>query len=252
MTDIHWHFAKHKKYETKVVFVHHFGGNYKTPRRHIKMMNSLGFDCVSFTMSCHFDKFTVKDYISVSYKGLVSRGGIVGRWADEIDRFVTTIEGPILIYSFSSPSLAVPFVIQKHSGDIKAWICDGGPFFSLHKGFSRYYKRIHNMHNPFVLNFFRFVAHFVWRNFSLRKKTIGYLKKMPANFPILSIRGKNDLLVLPTDIDLVFNPVENHLNITRFLLEEGGHLDGLARHSKDYKAFVSRFLEAQANSIGLH
>lgn len=243
MKDLCWHYAKDKKHETVVVFVHHFGGNHKTTRRHVMMMNDFGYDCVTFSLSCNFDKFSIENYLKVSGKGLISKGGIVQRWSDEINFIVNSIEQPILFYSFSSPSLAVPYVILNHKDKVKGWICDGGPFFSLHKGFSRYYKRIHNIHNPIALKGFQIIANFVWRNFILEKKILNQLKNLKPQMPILNIRGMKDLLVFPEDIDQVFNPVKEHLNISIVELEKAGHLDGLARFPNEYKNSIQKFTQ---------
>ncbi len=43
--------SPNKKYEELIVFVHFFGGNKLSMRRHVDFVNELGFDALTFNLS---------------------------------------------------------------------------------------------------------------------------------------------------------------------------------------------------------
>ena len=69
------------------------------------------------------------------------------------------------------------------------------------------------------------------------------LRKLPDNFPVLSIRGWKDLLIKPNDIDLAFEPCKN-LAWQKLSLPEAAHLTGLRDFASEYKPAVESFLKS--------
>ncbi len=237
----YWHYAKNRSHKSVVLFIHHFGGDHNTSARHVRLMNSLGFDCVTFTLPLNLSPgFTFFEFLSLHFKALCTKGGISSAWETCAEQVLTSINRPVILYSLSSTSICAIGLILKNPKKITAWVCDGGPFLELKGSFKRYYTQIHGLLNPLQLKAIRGASYLAWHEWSLLQKAPEGLKRIPKHLPILSIRGSKDPLVLAKDIENVFLN-NTQLNLSLFEIKNGGHLDGLSKYSSIYKQKIKEF-----------
>lgn len=229
--------AAEKKFEETVVMVPFFGGTRDQLRRHIEWLNETGYDVVAFDL-----KFELRNLpLSVTQKKL----GLKYAWSDVIEGVLTSVGGPQLVFSFSSPSssalIAVERLIQRRASNVKAIVFDGGPFknvLSCNWNYMKFETKL-----PFAFQLpVAVLATAAWgldHNQTLERS----LKSLPEGFPILSIRGWNDPLVPPRAIDAAFE-TSKHLDLSILALPEGGHLNGLRNFPEEYKPRVEKFLRS--------
>ena len=86
---------------------------------------------------------------------------------------------------------------------------------------------------------------FVWSK-TLHKDIPEDLKKLPQDFPVLSIRGWKDQLISPSHIDKIFESAKN-LNWRKLSLPEATHLTGLRDFPLEYEAGLVDFLKSLAH-----
>ena len=192
-------------------------------KRHQNFVAELGYDSVCFTLG----------------KGRV---GLRSRWQNEIGQILDAIPRPKIVFSFSFPSAAAALAMANRGGtDIKAWICDGGPFLMPIQCLWNYYSH----HEPTKALWLRaarttlgFGALGMW---NLKSELHAALEKLPPGFPVLSIRSWQDQLVPIAAIDQAF-ATKHKLKLETLTLPEGDHIEGLARHAAEYKPRVEQFL----------
>lgn len=236
--------SPNKRYAETVIFVHHYGGNRSSVRKHQEFLSELGFDSVAFTLSQpprpkFFDGFLLNEL----------KPGLRERWTEEILDVLLQVPGPQIIYSFSFPSAAAALAMAKFEfQNTRAWIADGGPFLMPLTCFWNYFTHIEK--TPAL-----------WRRaarvglgavslgmLNLENDLAAALTRFPQDFPVLSIRSWQDPLVPITAIDEAFSNQE-HLHLESLTLAEAGHIDGLQRFPEDYKPRVAKFLNQFATRI---
>lgn len=234
--------AEKKLFKETILFVPFYGGSKKSLQRHVQLANSLGYDCMSFELED--DIFSAKDRL------FNARGefGFKHLWADQIEKLLTYITGPKILYSFSNPSAsAIEVIARRRAVDISGLICDGGPssqlFFSMVNYFT-HEKPLRFLPAKFLASA---GATFLWHP-NFLQVIHDDLKDLPKGFKILSIRGWKDPLITPQMIDKVFEP---HTNIDwrKLSLPQAAHLNGLKDFSEEYVPPVKKFLEEISHKI---
>lgn len=242
--DGRWHCTPKREFEETVVFVHHYGGNRASTKKHADFVSALGFDSVCFTLGTPYRP----DWLKGTPLGEL-RLGLRERWKNEIGRVLDAIPRPKIVYSFSFPSApAAAAMAERNAEDVRAWICDGGPFLMPIQCFWNYYTH-HEPTKALWLRSARVAAGMaalgMW---SLKDDLHKALEKLPPGFPALSIRYWQDQLVPIAAIDEAF--AGNHrLKLETLTLPEGGHLEGLQRHPEEFKPRVAQFLKRHASPL---
>src|SRR3989338_383306 len=231
--------ASHKKYDALIFFVHFYRGHKKALLRHVKLVNSLGFDAYVFNL-----KDSVKDHYGLPYSYVSQKFGMKHALADQIEEHLNLHAAypQKIIFAFSNVSAcAMEAMARRKPLDVIRLICDSGP--SLKFINSAYNLYTHSMPIRFLP--LRLLATpllaYGWSK-ALHKDIHHDLRQLPNHFPVLSIRGWKDPLIKPKDIDLCFEPCKN-LNWQKLSLPEAGHLTGLRDFPEDYKPAVKNFLE---------
>lgn len=237
--------AKTKRFAEVIVFVHHYGGHKYSFKRHIQWVNELGYDAVTFNLP-------LSEIYDIRLRSLPFSNdwafGLRHVWADKIETVLGHLPEKKIIYSFSSPSAAVLSVLAKRNAiDIKAWICDGGPFIDFSRGIENYlaHKNLFLLNNLPKLR--RISARLVsWAmgsdRYGLEMATA--LSSLPPNLPILSLRAKNDPLVSVDMIEQFFALTDSTLALTKVDLLMSGHLTGFKDEPDFYKKSVGDFLSS--------
>lgn len=236
--------ARNKKFQELIFFVHFYEGSKKQLLRHIKLVNTLGFDAFAFQLSG-----TLQDLKELNFP--ISPQGKFGTkhiYADQIEHLLNLIPGNKIIFSFSNPSAsAIEAMARRGCSDTIAMICDSGPTArflpSAQKLFTHNYKV-----KPWALTWA--LAPFLSLGWSLfLHKDLGpHLNTFPEGFKILSIRGWKDELIPPSHIDEVFEP-HTQLHWSKLTLPEAEHLKGLRDFKSEYASGVERFLASAATPL---
>lgn len=244
--------SDNKKFQETIVFVHHFGGNKHTTLRHQDLVLKLGFDCVSFDLYQSHDAKKITsaqrikrqiDHLRTLHKSFVTT------WVQELDAVLDQIEGPKILYTFSSPSSSAAGVIgYKKRKDIKAWICDGGPFLRIWECFRNYAIMETDTTNVFVSNIFTTMGFLLFGGIGFDQKMKKWLKDFPEKFPILSLRADHDELVPANAIQEFFN-LSSGLNPQVVHLPNTGHLQGIKTDKALYESKVTEFLQKHSTPL---
>jgi len=234
--------AAEKKYAETIVFVHFFDGSPQLIKRHIQFVNDLGYDAYAYQVSFHIKNRPVKDFLP-QHKRL----GFKNFWTKDLERVLEQVEGAKIIYAFSNPASAAFEAAAKGKYNIKAIICDSGPFFDLFKCSRNLIREYFKVKNP-LLN----IPSSIGLATVLAPLHETYINKdlasLPKNFPILSIRGWQDQLVPKDAIEKVFAK-HSHLDLEVLNLPDAGHVNGLKDFADDYKPVVTDFLERNSSKI---
>ncbi len=228
--DGRWHCAPKRSFVETIVLVHHYGGSRATTKKHQNFVAELGYDSVSFSLS-------------------KPRLKLRSRWENEIGQILDAIPRPKIVFSFSFPSAPTAGAIAvRGATDIKAWICDGGPFLMPVQCLWNYYTH----HEPTKALWLRsaraalgFGAMGMW---NIKGDLHAALEKFPQAFPVLNIRSWQDQLVPISAIDQAF-ATKHKLKLETLTLPEGDHIDGLSRFPLEYKPRVERFLARHSTPL---
>lgn len=236
--------ARNKKFEELIFFVHFYEGNKKQLLRHIKMVNSIGFDAFAFELSG-----TLKDLADLNLP--ISPNGKFGTkhiYADQIEHLLNLLPGQKIIFSFSNPcASAIEAMARRGCNDTVAMICDSGPTARFIPSAQKLFVHHYNFKSwPLTWALAPFMS-LGWSPF-LHTDLKAQLNSFPEGFPILSIRGWKDELIPPTHIDEVFEP-HHQLRWSKLSLPEAMHLKGLRDFKSDYVPGVERFLAGVATSV---
>ncbi|MBL7545246.1 MAG: hypothetical protein JNL11_15615 [Bdellovibrionaceae bacterium] len=232
--------SKQKRYNEVIFFVHFYDGSKSQLRRHIDLVNELGFDAFAFNLLDKMALFT--NPISRSKKP-----GLKHLWADQIHDLLNLLPQKKIIYSFSNPSAsAIEAMATRHNLDIVAMVCDSGPstkfLESVFHLFQHYRKE--GLVNSITKTL---ITPLVWSPY-LHKDMHDHLETFPKGFKILSIRGWKDMLIPPNHIDGTFEP-HTHLDWRKLSLPKAGHLNGLKDFKDEYTAGLIPFLQEVATPV---
>jgi hypothetical protein len=230
--------ASKKKSEHLIFFAHFFKGHKKVLRRHIELVNELGYDAYVFNLRDELD-----DHYFLPYSYVSEKFGMKHALADQIEDHLNLLPEykTKIVYAFSNiGGCAIEAMARRQQQDVIALICDSGPgasfIYSSYKLVQEQYKvkflPLKVLATPLVM--------FGWSK-DLQKDIPEDLKKLPEGFPVLSIRGWKDKLISPGHIDKIFEPCKN-IHWVKLALPDAGHLDGLKLCPSEYKAGVVNFL----------
>jgi fermentation-respiration switch protein FrsA (DUF1100 family) len=236
--------AKEKKHAPLIFFAHFFKGHKKVLRRHVELVNELGYDAYVFNL---LDDMV--DHYYVPYSHISEKFGMKHALADQIEEHLDLLPEykSKIVFAFSNVAgSAIEAMARREEKDVVALICDSGP------GASFVYSSYKLVEHQFQVKFLPFkllgtpLVILGWSK-GLQKDIPEDLKKLPEGFPVLSIRGWKDKLISPSHIDKIFEPCKN-LHWIKLALPEAGHLDGLKNHPIEYKEGLESFLTTQVQT----
>jgi hypothetical protein len=219
-----------------IIFVPFFGGKSSALQRHIAYVKELGYPYKFVDLT-----FDLLAFLKHPISARTHRFGMKATWSDQIENVLNQTPGKKIIFSFSNPTAgAIEAIVRRNAQDILGLIADSGPSGEVWTSIFHYYSLEKPLPTWFLkaaaTTFSSLVIEPDFKHFAHAD-----LEKMPAGFPILSIRGWKDPLISPRQIDMIFEP-HSQLQWQKLSLPEGGHLNGLRDFSTDYKAGVERFL----------
>ncbi len=218
------------------VLVHHYGGNNKTLYRHIKLVNSLGYTAVSFELEGAHNQKLFLPPISKKFKW-----GLRYMWADRIEEILNLVSGEKVIFTLSNPSFSVLDAVYRiNAKDIKAIICDGGPFLDIIRCYLNLFTYAFK-YNFFLRSLQLFFGAIYWNPLNYKAHAKKYIKSFDQKVPLLSIRAENDMLVPVKSIDKCLATYNPEL-ITRVLVKGVGHLMGIKKEKIFYRQCIIDFL----------
>ena len=226
-----------------IFFAHHFRGHKKALKRHIELMNALGFDAYAFNL-----KDSLKEHQYVPYSHISKKFGLKHALADQIEEHLNLLTAykTKIIFAFSNVAgCAIEAVARRSTRDVIALICDSGP------GAAFVYSSYKLIEQQMRVNFLPLkiigtpLVMFSWSG-EFHRDIPKDLQKFPEGFPILSIRGWKDKLISPGHIDKIFEPAQN-INWRKLALPEAGHLTGLRDFPDEYRAGLEDFLLSLTN-----
>lgn len=215
-----------------VFFIHFYGGHQKVLKRHINLVNGLGYDAFCFNMP-NFKQIEGSLWINGEY-------GMKHLYADMIRFYLTQISGPKIIFSFSNPSASAIEIMSEYfkrgdGANITGFICDSGPSLAFIR--SAWNLGVIVQKQPWLFTLFSFS----W-SWKFHLDLPSQLSYFPKDFPILSIRGEKDSVIPPWHIEKVF--ANSHLsNLQVLSLPEAGHLDGLKNFPEIYQEKITSWLK---------
>ncbi len=229
--------SKNKKYQELIFFVPYFEGSKKSLKKHIELVNELGFDAFIFKPQDHFSLFNLPITSELKF-------GLQHQITNQIENLLNQLDRKKIIFAFSGlANNAIEAIAKRNANDIKALICDSGPS------------------NEFLKSIYNFLEH--KKGLSLAKRLIQWpifslawnpqlknnlhndLEKFPAHFKILSIRGWKDKLMPPTYIDAVFEP-HKQLDWRKLSFPQSEHMQSLTDSPKEYHTGLKNFLQEVA------
>ncbi len=237
---MHQHLTPRPLHKSTIIFVHHFGGNSKTTRRHQKFVSDLGFNSVSFDLS--FQKLTQIRKIPFTTKNKI---GFLEVWSEEVEKVLTQVPGKKIVYSLSMPSAAaVAAISARHAQDIEAWICDGGPFVETLQSMWNYLTIESKIKSTLLKIPLTAMFYTLFKGPQYAQTILSSIKNLPAHFPVLSIRYWQDQLVTVSAIEKCFEG-SDQIDLEVLSLPEGAHLQGI--QFDEYKRRVAEFLDRSSS-----
>lgn len=242
--ELHWFRAETKRYRDVIVIVHQFGGHHRQYKNLQKWWADQGFDSVSFDLSFQTWPPRLKRASDLEYFLAGSRH----LWARQIKEVFEQIDAPILISSFSMPSVAaLEAMVELPHKKFSGWISEGGPFVNSIQCFWNFFKVFSPVINPVFRIGAIGVSQLALGYYDVEKDAQVYLSELPANFPILSVRGWQDPIVAPVYIEQFF-ALGKHLDQIEVLaLPEGQHVDGFRKNREEYLPRVEAFYRRVAS-----
>lgn len=226
-----------------VIFVHFLNGHKKVLRRHIDLVNELGYDAYVFNLND-----SLKDYSYFPLSRRNKKFGLKHVLAEQIENHINLFPEykNKIIYAFSNIAACAMEAVShrmtdQKAKDIKAMICDSGPgadFMTSAFNLFRYELKV----NSFTSRLLQAPLFALAWSPKLNCDVHQDLKTFPKNFPILSIRGWRDQLISPDSIDKIFEPHQN-LKWKKLNLPEAGHINGLRDFPSEYRPGVESFLD---------
>ncbi len=238
-----WHYAQNQKFKETIVFVHYFGGSPKSMRRHVQMVNEMGYNAVTFQLVFNELKFPVSLPISSKMEF-----GIFSIWRDQIESILNAVSGPKIVYSFSNPCVSSLYAISDRNGsDVSACICDSGPAKNILKSWWNLLAENYKIKSTLLRVAMLPVGYF-FTGTSLVEHFQKTAAALPAGFAILSIRGWKDPLIPYEEIEAFFDQFDR-ADLKVLSLTKGAHLDGLKNFAEEYVPQVKEFLQKHSQQI---
>jgi hypothetical protein len=232
--------SKQKKYNEVIFFVHFYEGSKTQIKRHIELVNELGFDAFAFNLH----------KASALLTNPISRKKIPGLkhiWVDQISDLLSMIPQKKIVFSFSNPSAAaIEAMADRNNLDTVALVCDSGPSDKFLE--SAYHLFQHYKKDGILAGLTKtIITPMIWSPY-IHVDVHPQLKTFPKGFKILSIRGWKDSLIPPNHIDGIFEPHPN-LDWRKLSLPKAAHLNGLKDFREEYVAGLKPFLEEVATEL---
>ncbi|MCC6276792.1 MAG: alpha/beta hydrolase [Oligoflexia bacterium] len=231
--DFHQCPAPQAKDRPLVLFVHHYGGSRKSMKRHVGLVNELGFDAATFDL-------TQKFY------------GTQKRWSLQIDEALNYFpDRKKILFAFSGPSSSslrsVARRFLKGMNDVVGIVCDSGPFMDAWYCTRIMLRDVEGLTNALLREAILAVMMLRWdsRHPKPTLRALKTIKSLNPNFPILSIQGAKDQIVPPWQIQPVFAQAELQ-QYQEHVLPEAGHLNGLKVSKEAYTQIVKNFFQRWA------
>lgn len=226
--------APERRHRAVVFFVHFYLGHKRQLRRHIQLVNDLGFDAFAF----HLRPPSTILHPPVARRG---RFGLKHVYADQISLLLDRIEGPKIVFSFSNPTAAaIEALAERGCRDVVALVADSGPTAKFVPSAERLYSQGELRKPPL----FRLLAvpllSLAWSP-RLHRDLPAQLETFPDGFPVLSVRGGRDPLIPPEDIAAVFDG-RRRLKTTVLDLPQAGHLTALKEFPELYGRTLRTFV----------
>lgn len=241
-----------RKFKETVIFVHHFGGHKRSTKRHQEILLQAGYNCVTFNL--YYNSFAGKMTLRKRLKNMLDhfisrRKSFICQWTNELSNILDQVPGDKIIFSLSSPSVSVASSMASgQRKDIKAWICDCGPFLDVWTCFWNYNKYEAKIKNPLLLILFNTLGFLMFGGKGYKKHVEEWLLSFPKDFPVLSLRSGKDRLVPPSSIDKFFN-IYNNLMVKSHCFDEAGHLTAIKSHTSKYSQIILTFLQKNSSSL---
>lgn len=232
--------SKKKKSNHLIFFAHFYGGHKNALRRHINLVNELGYDAYVFNL-----KYTMKDHQFLPYSFVSKKFGIKHAIADQIEEHLNLLTEykTKIIFAFSNiAGCAIESLARRRTPDVTALICDSGPGAKfIHSSSALLEEQMKIKALPLkaiVLPFFILA----WSK-DMHRDITKDLQKLPEGFPVLSIRCWKDKMISPSHIDKIFEPAKN-INWVKLSLPEAAHLTGLRDFPSEYRSGLEDFLKS--------
>lgn len=225
-----------------VFFVHFLGGHKKVLKRHVELVNDLGFDAYVFNL-----KDSHKEYNYFPLSSVSKKFGLKHVMADQIENHLNQFDDykEKIVFAFSNISGSAIECLSRrfkdHKKDVIALICDSGPGLEFFKSSYNLLKHQIKVQSVLARMTLSPVIAFGW-SLNLNKDVSQDLKSLPDGFPVLSIRGWRDILISPKSIDDIFNQ-QKHLRLHKVDLPEAGHINGLRDFPTEYIPPVKFFIQ---------
>lgn len=238
-----YHASSKKRYNTLIVLVHHLGGVPEQLKNHIFFLNQNGFDVYSYSAFLS-GKSHWKDFLPIIKK---IKEGVVKIWSKELEEVLNQFKEDKIIFSFSFPSLAALLTTSKRK-DVKALICDGGPFSYLLLSVWRFFTYYHPIHNIFLKTYLTSQMYLGFKPSSIKKSIKKQLPHLPKNLPILSLQSIKDQQIPPSYINSFLSKI-THINLSVCQLKHSDHLQGLKTEREFYIKNTLDFLKNINNQL---
>ena len=228
-----------KKSEHLIFFAHFYQGHKKVLKRHVELVNELGFDAYVFNLKDDF-----KEHYGVPYSPISKKFGMKHALADQIEEHLNLHDQykTKIIFAFSNiAGCAAEVLARRPHLDCVAMICDSGPGGNfIQSSYRLIGEQFKIKFLPLRLAFTPIFA-LIWSKDHQKDVALDF-QKLPQNFPVLSIRGWKDQLITPRDIDQIFEACPN-LRWSKLALPEAGHVNGLKEFPNEYRSGVESFLK---------
>ena len=233
---INYHPAYNKKHTSSIILIHHLGGVPEQLKNHIDFLNQNGFAVYSYPTFLN-GKSQWKDFLPLLKK---TKAGVVKIWTEELEEVLDQCPGNKILFSFSFPSLAALLAASRRK-DIKAVICDSGPFSYLFLVTWRFFTYYQSISNIFLKIYLTSQMYLTFKAAYIKKDIQKQLPNIPINFPVLSIQSLKDQQVPPSYINRFFSKIKK-VRLTVCLLKHSAHLQGLKTETNFYIKNILNFL----------
>jgi hypothetical protein len=253
--------SRNKKFQETVLFVPFFGALQRELARHVKLVNDLGYNAVTFDLE---QTPAIMDFsqgiltplkkwreIRNTWKLPISskqQFGMKHVYADQIENMLNLIPGKKIVYAFSNPSAsAIEALARRQCVDVAGLICDSGPSGKFIESFVNLAKIEWKINLLPLLWTLAPLLSLAWSP-HLHKDVPTDLESFPEGFRVLSIRGWKDIIIPTSHIDAIFEP-QTKISWTKLSLPEATHLTGLRDYRSEYVPGVEKFLKEISTSV---